>query len=875
MDFTLVPDRPPESFSYELMCQQAKFRVPTSKIGFQSSVQGAGSFSLQESPHIEGRFSFDAGQFTNSERTVFIEKIGLFFSSKLQVNNNILIVPDLRVDIPSYVHLNCPLSILLQDNAKVHFHPRIQIDTFSKIFSLVRPYIPYRIDSLEVEGSLSMEGEGRFYPKQIKEKINISGTVDLNPTHVKYKASLFSLDSNLSGRLRIKDFPLNTNISGRLKSTDGIYSLKGLKLSGVSLEIPLEFSSRASKVDLSHLNARFKNVTYHLWNKEIKIDDVTVQASGLIDIQKKHMILSQARMQFPPFPSFHLTASAGPNAGEIKSLSLKASDISFSRLLAFLSPFLPQKVNDWEPAGMLSFQLKAQNSFQNKNEVWHINTQIKTSGVAFQDPSLSFAGESLKPNLTLKADLSPPLNDIPFSAAINLSDGESLWKDTYFNWNTMPLQGRMSGRLLVPQRKLAGLSAEVSIPDFAKVAAKGSLEILKPHSMNLSVTASELQLSSLYSFFLQRYAEGKVPLEIRGEAESSVDVQNNKNGLSVKGKAEIRHGAIGTGNKTFLIKEVNVDIPLNYRRDIHLKEVTAFPPEIGFISFGEIHVPYLDSFSLKLDILSQPNRYIIDPFEIEIFGKKASIGKIFLDLEPQKAGFEGQTSLFWEGVEIAHLPFQAKPSQLQGKLWVSLPRVGLLPSKITTTGESNIEIFGGKVTIKNLQVQEPFSKERAFSFDAQFRDLNLEKVTDLIPFGRVTGIINGEIDDLIFAYGQPEHFNLKAESEKKKGVSQKFSLKAANDLAILGTGEKTQFSSNSGWTRIVNSFNYKKIGISCALKNDMFSLRGTIHEGGVEYLVKGSWLFGINVVNKHPQNKIQFKDLLSRLKRIGQSRQRQ
>jgi hypothetical protein len=151
--------------------------------------------------------------------------------------------------------------------------------------------------------------------------------------------------------------------------------------------------------------------------------------------------------------------------------------------------------------------------------------------------------------------------------------------------------------------------------------------------------------------------------------------------------------------------------------------------------------------------------------------------------------------------------------------------------------------------------------------------LDLEKITDSIPFGRVTGIINGEIQDLALSYGQPERFNMHIESERRKGVLQRFSLKATNDLAILGTGEKTPFSPQSGWTRVIKEFRYQKIGIACSLKNDIFSLQGTIQKKGVEYLVRGSGLFAINVVNKQARNQILFKDMLSRLKRIGQSKQ--
>jgi len=71
--------------------------------------------------------------------------------------------------------------------------------------------------------------------------------------------------------------------------------------------------------------------------------------------------------------------------------------------------------------------------------------------------------------------------------------------------------------------------------------------------------------------------------------------------------------------------------------------------------------------------------------------------------------------------------------------------------------------------------------------------------------------------------------------------------------------------------RFVRGFRYQKLGIVSTLHNDTFTLNGTIHEGGVEYLMKKPALFGISVVNREPNKKISFKEMVGRLKRIGQS----
>lgn len=47
----------------------------------------------------------------------------------------------------------------------------------------------------------------------------------------------------------------------------------------------------------------------------------------------------------------------------------------------------------------------------------------------------------------------------------------------------------------------------------------------------------------------------------------------------------------------------------------------------------------------------------------------------------------------------------------------------------------------------------------------------------------------------------------------------------------------------------------------------MFTVRGLIHEDGVEYLVKRRFFAGIDVINRNPDNRIGFSDMLERAKR--------
>ena len=72
-----------------------------------------------------------------------------------------------------------------------------------------------------------------------------------------------------------------------------------------------------------------------------------------------------------------------------------------------------------------------------------------------------------------------------------------------------------------------------------------------------------------------------------------------------------------------------------------------------------------------------------------------------------------------------------------------------------------------------------------------------------------------------------------------------------------------------GITRFFKYYPYSRIGIRCVLRNDQFTVRGTIHEGGTEYLVRRGFLRGVDVINQNPDNIISFKDMQERIGRLG------
>jgi hypothetical protein len=135
-------------------------------------------------------------------------------------------------------------------------------------------------------------------------------------------------------------------------------------------------------------------------------------------------------------------------------------------------------------------------------------------------------------------------------------------------------------------------------------------------------------------------------------------------------------------------------------------------------------------------------------------------------------------------------------------------------------------------------------------------------------FGKIAGTLKGHIRDFEIASGQLQRFDLLLETVKIKGVPQTISIKAVDNIAQIGGGQSPFVGLAGAFASVFEKFPYEKIGIRATLENDMFTINGTIREGGMEYLVKRGSFSGVNIVNQNPDNRISFKDMVNRIKRI-------
>jgi hypothetical protein len=345
--------------------------------------------------------------------------------------------------------------------------------------------------------------------------------------------------------------------------------------------------------------------------------------------------------------------------------------------------------------------------------------------------------------------------------------------------------------------------------------------------------------------------------------------------FKVRVKVQVHEAAARQKDGSLSLAGIDADFPFSVSRGARPgdeKMDDALSP--GHILIQEIKTPIADLKPLRVDFYSTKNLFLFFPIEIGLWGSRLELGQSVLAINPVSPGIRGVSNLTLTDLDVSKLPFNSESFKLVGGASIPTCELEIGTDEFRLRGPLLADIFGGRLTMGDLRITDAFSAGRKISFQAEIGGLDLGKLTDSVPFGEVTGIVDVSLRDFTLSYGQPENFILSIISVPRKGVSRKFSMKAVNNLSVISSNGPSAVPSNNLLTKLVSSFGYSQIGIACSLKNDVFSLQGTIVEGGIQYLVRRSTFFGIDVVNGNPVNKISFQDMLDRLKRIGQSQEK-
>ncbi|HET7267148.1 MAG TPA: hypothetical protein VFJ15_03500 [Oleiagrimonas sp.] len=250
---------------------------------------------------------------------------------------------------------------------------------------------------------------------------------------------------------------------------------------------------------------------------------------------------------------------------------------------------------------------------------------------------------------------------------------------------------------------------------------------------------------------------------------------------------------------------------------------------------------------------------LVSPLNVPVLGGHLHVRQLAIDPNAGD-GEHVRTALALTGIDVSRLCAALGWPEFTGTLGGAIPGLRYVGDHVELDGGLSLSVFGGTVDVTRLAVRHPFGDVPVLSGDIHLDNLNLANLTGVFDFGKITGRLDGSIDNLRLVNWKPVAFDA---SLATTGDGGRISQRAVNNLTSVGGGGMAS-GLQGAVLKLFDSFGYDRIGLSCKLKGSVCYMSGLEPKGDGYLIVDGSGLPHLSVIGH--QHKVSWPTLVSRLK---------
>jgi len=271
--------------------------------------------------------------------------------------------------------------------------------------------------------------------------------------------------------------------------------------------------------------------------------------------------------------------------------------------------------------------------------------------------------------------------------------------------------------------------------------------------------------------------------------------------------------------------------------------------------------------SLRFAAASRDVR-LLDPVRVPILDGGIAVRT----LQVRHLGEPAVSIRFDSTLEPISMPLLCKAfgwPEFAGSLSGRIPDLSLDAGVLTLGGALQAAVFGGDVAVTELRLSDPFGARPRLSAKVTFDRLDLAALTGAFSFGRITGRISGQANDLELVGWEPVAFDASLYTTPGDHSRKRISQRAVQNISSIGGGTGAAAVLQKGMLRFFNEFNYETLRFSCKLADDVCTMQNMERRAQGYYLVKGSGLPRIDVIGD--AGRIDWPSLVASLKALQDS----
>jgi hypothetical protein len=499
-----------------------------------------------------------------------------------------------------------------------------------------------------------------------------------------------------------------------------------------------------------------------------------------------------------------------------------------------------------------------------------VSGRLDLRGGNFSSPDSSRVGENFVLRGPVEVSYDARQKTAGAAGKLSAESGEILWGKFYGDLKTQKPSLDFAADYTFPADSLQLHRAELAMASIGTLAVDGAIErVTQSPQLRFSARSANFSPDGFYKFFLLETFKTQYPLLDRLAVGGRMAFQTELHGpidrLAVEGELSLQGGELRAKSKDWQIGPIALRLPV----EIFFGEPKQRPgraPPFGALVVERMRFGQHSMAPIKTAIsLTNNQLHFPQPLVVKFFGGEIALRNLaWPDLinYPRRVSFSAEM----KRLQLDEITQALDWPRFSGTLTGSIPGVHSTENTLRTDGEIDAQVFGGRVRVGQLEIENPFSSLASIKLDAGIESIELEQLSKTFAFGRISGILEGTINDLVITQGQPAEMRVDLRSVERSGVEQRISVEALNNITVVSSGQEAG-ALYGGLAGFFDSFRYSKLGFKATLRNDRLTLRGVESDGDKEYLVVGSWLPPTVNIISHTQT-IAFSELLRRLERI-------
>lgn len=610
--------------------------------------------------------------------------------------------------------------------------------------------------------------------------------------------------------------------------------------------------------------------SYTSGNRTMSLSGITLAADLAHDLRTETLAITALRGESKSFGEIKGTAKAVLRGEMPWDANLSVASIDFAQVFSLLKPFLPEEYRAWTLQGGGAVETQLQGTVTNGRASFAGSVTFSFTHGGFSSPDGTQAAQGVNGKLILKLQYAAPDQKLALNLHSEQHDGEFLWGAYYSNLAAQQVSLSADGSFFLSGARTFELMGSV---DFFQTGDYSFSARGTGREWEARLTCAEVAHGRIIEMLLKDYLKGLSPglasLSLTGTSALEASIRHSDGVTTIAGIYRMIGAALHVPGMQLAVEEIEADLPFDLAYpSSDEKRALASPP--GTIRFRAIQRKRLTIDSLQIPLLLVGNTLEVpEPVAVPFFGGNIHLYGLQVDdvLFPTRYRFGVKI----DNVDLGRLTRRLAGVEYPGTVNADFGMMRYENNRVMSEGTAVVNVFGGEIDATNFFAENLGSPGTKFGSDITFNNISLEALTRKIAIGRMSGVIRGSLTNFVMEYGEPASFVLEVESVDTRGVEQWVSVDAIQNISILGTGVASPL--NRGITQFFKEYPFSKIGFRCLLKNDQFSVNGTIHDGGKEYLVRRGFLRGVDVVNQNPDNVISFRDMEERIKRIFRTSQ--